>query len=98
MAKLALGSARHDDTQPLGLRYRKRAEQERIDDAEDRDIGANAKAEARDRHTDEAGPMGEPSKRRAHVLDQRHHRDHGAFAIPPQTNDPFRARVRSCQK
>lgn len=68
VAKLAFGGARHDDAETFGLRNGERAEQERVDDAEDRDIGADAEAETRDGYESEAAPARDPSKRRAQIL------------------------------
>ena len=63
VAKLAFGGARHDDAKTLGLRNGERAEQERVNDAEDGDVGADAEAETRDGYRSEAGPACDPSKR-----------------------------------
>ena len=69
VAKLAFGGARHHDAKTLGLRNGERAEQERVNDAEDGDIGADAEAETRDGYGSEAGPAYDPSKRPAQVLE-----------------------------
>src|SRR2546425_533608 len=62
------GRARHDDGETFGLRNEERAEQERVDDAEDREIGPDAEAETRDGYESEAGPTGDPAESRAEIL------------------------------
>ena len=63
-----VGPAAVDHDERFGVAHRQRAQQHRVDQREDRGVGADAQAERQRRRHDEAGPLQQAADAVAHVL------------------------------